>query len=105
MLISIRERTREIGLRRALGGRKRDILTQFILEAGALSAMGGLVGVIVGLGGNAITCHLLKWPLVWPWSSTLLAVILSVAMGVAFGLYPAMKAARLEPATALHAAG
>jgi putative ABC transport system permease protein len=105
MLISIRERTREIGLRRALGGRKRDILTQFILEAGSLSAMGGLAGVLVGLSGNALTCHLLKWPLVWPWSATLFAVVLSVAMGVAFGLYPAMKAARLEPATALHAAG
>lgn len=105
MLISIRERTREIGLRRALGGRRRDILTQFILEAGSLAGMGGVVGVLVGLGGNALTCHLLKWPLVWPWSATLFATALSVAMGVLFGLYPAMKAARLEPATALHAAG
>ena len=105
MLISIRERTREIGLRRALGGRKRDILTQFILEAGALAAMGGLAGVLIGIGGTVLTCHLMKWPIVWPWSATMLATALSVAMGVGFGLYPAMKAARLEPATALHAAG
>ncbi len=105
MLISIRERTREIGLRRALGGRKRDILTQFILEAGALAAMGGLAGVLIGIGGTVLTCHLMKWPTVWPWNATILATALSVAMGVGFGLYPAMKAARLEPATALHAAG
>lgn len=105
MLISIRERTREIGLRRALGGRKRDIRTQFILEAGALAALGGILGVFVGLGGTLLTCHLMKWPEVWPWPATLLATGLSVAMGMIFGLYPAMKAARLEPAVALHAAG
>ncbi len=67
--------------------------------------MGGAVGIIIGIAGNLITCHMLKWPLVWPWSATLFAAVLSMAMGVAFGLYPAMKAARLEPATALHAAG
>jgi putative ABC transport system permease protein len=105
MLISIRERTREIGLRRAIGGRRRDIMTQFILEAGSLAAMGGLAGVLIGLGGTLLTCHLMKWPSVWPWQATLWATGLSVAMGVTFGLYPAMKAARLEPATALHAAG
>jgi putative ABC transport system permease protein len=105
MLISIRERTREIGLRRALGGRRRDIRTQFILEAGALAAMGGVIGVVVGLGGTLLTCHLMKWPQAWPWAATLFATGLSVAMGMVFGLYPAMKAARLEPAVALHAAG
>ena len=105
MLISIRERTREIGLRRALGGRKRDILTQFILEAGSLALLGGLLGVAVGIGGTLLTCHLMKWPETWPWTATLYATGLSVAMGVLFGLYPAMKAARLEPAVALHAAG
>ena len=105
MLISIRERTREIGLRRALGARRWDILVQFVLEAGALSGMGGLVGIVVGIGGDLLTCHLLKWPLTLPWEATVLAVGLSMAMGVLFGLYPAMKAARLEPATALHAAG
>lgn len=103
MLISIRERTREIGLRRALGGRKRDILTQFILEAGSLAAMGGLVGVLVGIGGTILTCYLNSWPTVWPWNATVMATAISIAMGVAFGLYPAFKAAGLEPATALHA--
>ncbi len=105
MLISIRERTREIGLRRALGGRRRDILGQFLLEAGSLAAMGGLSGVLVGLGGTWLTVYLMRWPLLWPWSATAYAFGLSVAMGVAFGLYPALKAARLEPAVALHAAG
>ncbi len=105
MLISIRERTREIGLRRALGGRKRDILVQFVLEAGSLAAIGGVVGVLIGIGGTLLTCRLNGWPQVWPWSATLMASAISIAMGVLFGLYPAMKAARLEPATALHAAG
>lgn len=104
MLISIRERTREIGLRRALGGRKRDILLQFLLEAGTLAAMGGAAGILIGLGGNHLTCHLAKWPLIWPWGATAYAFAASVAMGVGFGLYPALKAARMEPATALHAA-
>jgi putative ABC transport system permease protein len=105
MLISIRERTREIGLRRALGARKRDILVQFILEAAALSGLGGLAGIVVGTGGDLLTCRLLHWPLTWPWGATLFAVGLSMAMGILFGLYPSLKAARLEPATALHAAG
>jgi putative ABC transport system permease protein len=104
MLISIKERTREIGLRRALGGRKRDILLQFLLEAGALAGMGGVGGLLVGLAGNYLTCYFAGWPLVWPWGATLFAFAISVAMGVLFGLYPALKAARLEPATALHAA-
>lgn len=104
MLISIRERTREIGLRRALGGRKRDILFQFILEAATLSAMGGAAGVLIGMGGTGLTCHLAGWPIIWPWEATLYALGISAAMGILFGFYPAHKAAQLEPATALHAA-
>jgi len=104
MLISIKERTREIGLRRALGGRRRDILMQFILEAGSLAGMGGLAGVLVGIGGTILTCHLNGWPIAWPWGATAMAAAVSIGMGIAFGLYPAMKAAGLEPATALHAA-
>ena len=104
MLISIKERTREIGLRRALGGRKRDILLQFLLEAGSLAGMGGVAGILIGIGGNLLTCHFASWPLVWPWGATVYAFAISVAMGVTFGLYPAFKAAGLEPATALHAA-
>jgi len=104
MLISIRERTREIGLRRAIGGRRRDILFQFLLEAAALSAMGAVTGLAIGLAGNVITCRIFSWPVYWPWSASLLALALSFLMGVVFGIYPAMKAARLQPATALHAA-
>jgi len=105
MLISIRERTREIGLRRAIGGRKRDILLQFLLEAAALSTSGALIGLIIGLAGNVITCRLFSWPIYWPWSASVIALALSIVMGVIFGVYPAMKAARLQPAVALHAAG
>lgn len=105
MLISIRERTREIGLRRAIGGRKKDILLQFLLEAAALSTSGALIGLIIGLIGNYITCRLLGWPVYWPWSASGIALTVSFLMGVIFGIYPAMKAARLQPATALHAAG
>ncbi len=105
MLISIRERTHEIGLRRALGGRKGDILTQFILEASSLSAIGGFAGLLIGMGGNYVICRILSWPLYWPWSASAIALALSFLMGVTFGLYPAMKAARLEPATALHSTG
>lgn len=104
MLISIRERTREIGLRRAIGGRKKDILLQFLLEAAALSTSGALIGLIIGLIGNYITCRLLGWPVYWPWSASGIALTVSFLMGVVFGIYPAMKAARLQPATALHAA-
>lgn len=103
MLISIRERTREIGLRRALGATKRNILVQFVLEAGGLAVLGGTVGALLGVGGTLLTCRLMGWPRVWPWSATLLALGLSFAMGVLFGLYPARRAARLEPASALHA--
>lgn len=104
MLISIRERTREIGLRRALGARRSDIRFQFVMESGLLALLGGFVGVLVGLGGTLLTCRIAGWPTVWPFTATLWAAGLSVLMGVLFGLYPAAKAAHLEPATALHAA-
>lgn len=105
MLISVRERTREIGLRRALGARKRDIRLQFLMESGALAGVGGVLGAAVGIGGTALTCNLAGWPLTLPWYTTAAAFFLCLAMGVAFGLYPAVKASRLEPAVALHAAG
>lgn len=104
MLISVRERTREIGLRRALGARRSDIRVQFLMESGALAGVGGALGNAVGMGGTALTCRLAEWPLILPWNATFAAFFLCLAMGVTFGLYPAVKASRLEPATALHAA-
>lgn len=104
MLISVRERTREIGLRRAIGARRLDVRLQFLMESAILALAGGLVGVGIGLGGTALTCHLAGWPVLWPWTATASALALSVLMGIAFGLYPAVKASRLEPATALHGA-
>jgi putative ABC transport system permease protein len=104
MLISIRERTREIGLRRALGAQRSDIRFQFVMESGLVALIGGFVGVLAGFGGTLLTCRIAGWPTVWPYAATLWASGLSVLMGILFGLYPAAKAARLEPATALHAA-
>ncbi len=101
MLVSVSERTREIGLRKAIGARFRDILLQFLAEAVALSAMGGLLGVAIGLSGSGAVAHLAGWKdLIVP-SSVLLALGFSLAVGVIFGAYPAARAAGLDPIEAL----
>ena len=101
MLLSVRERTSEIGLRRSLGARKRDVALQFLLEAALLSGLGGTGGILAGLAGNVLVCHIERWPLVWPMVVSLGAWCLSVSLGVASGLLPAIRAARLDPARAL----
>jgi putative ABC transport system permease protein len=103
MLMSVRERTREIGLRRALGAKRRDIQLQFVLESAMLAAGGGLAGVVVGLavaGGAAI---LGPWDLVVSWRAAGLGVGCSTILGLAVGAIPAARAARLEPIAALRA--
>lgn len=101
MLVSVTERTREIGLRKALGAKERDILTQFLLEAIVISLIGGLIGIALGSGSAVLVANLLQWPPALSGWAIALAVSFSVAVGLFFGYYPAWKAAKLEPMAAL----
>jgi putative ABC transport system permease protein len=101
MLISVSERTKEIGLRRAVGARRRDILLQFILEAGAVTAAGGLIGVLLGVGGALVASRLMGWPAAVSWPAIVGAVIFAGIVGLVFGVQPARKAAALHPVEAL----
>jgi putative ABC transport system permease protein len=101
MLVSVRERTREIGIRKAIGARGRDILAQFLVEALTLSLLGGLIGIVVGLGASAVIGQLAGWGFQFNPSTVVAAVLFSLAVGVVFGVWPARQAARLDPITAL----
>lgn len=101
MLVSVTERTREIGLRMALGARRRDILLQFLIEAVVLCLIGGIIGTILGVGGAYLIAKLAKWPPLVSWGTILLACFFSAAIGIVFGLLPANKASRLDPIEAL----
>ncbi|WIM05478.1 MAG: ABC transporter permease [Candidatus Nitricoxidivorans perseverans] len=101
MLVSVTERTREIGLRMAVGARGRDILTQFLVEAITLSLIGGLVGILLGVGGAFLVSTLADWPTRLSVTAIALAVGFAAAVGVFFGFYPARKASRLLPIEAL----
>ena len=101
MLVSVTERTREIGLRMAVGARRKDILVQFLVEAVTLSLIGGFVGMVMGLGGAALIGKLAGWPVLIQPTALVVAVAFSAAVGVFFGYYPARKAARLDPIDAL----
>jgi len=101
MLVSVTERTREIGLRMAVGARTRDILTQFLVEAVTLSVIGGLIGIALGLGVSVVISYLAKWATLLSGRAILLAFAVSGLIGVFFGYYPARKAALLNPIEAL----
>ena len=101
MLVSVTERTREIGLRMAVGARSRDILLQFLIEAVTLSLIGGAIGVAIGLGGSFGMANLGDWPTVNRPESVILAFGFAAAVGIFFGYYPARKAAQLDPIEAL----
>jgi putative ABC transport system permease protein len=101
MLVSVRERTREIGLRQAVGAKTRDILMQFLVEAVTLSVAGGIIGIIVGLGASAVISRMANWNTVISLSAVLLAVFFSALVGISFGYYPARRAAYLDPIEAL----
>jgi putative ABC transport system permease protein len=101
MLVSVRERTREIGLRKALGARQRDILVQFLVEAVLLCVIGGLIGIGLGVGASVLAATFSPVPAVIAWWSPVLAFGVSVAVGVFFGVVPARRAGRLDPVVAL----
>jgi len=101
MLVSVKERTREIGLRMAVGARPRNVLTQFLVEAMTLSLIGGLLGVVAGLGAAVALAARFDWPMLVQPTVVLLALASSAAVGVGFGLYPAFQASRLDPIQAL----
>jgi ABC-type antimicrobial peptide transport system permease subunit len=101
MLVSVTERTREIGLRMAVGARARDILRQFLIEAVALCLVGGGLGILLGHGGSYLVWVFLRWPVQTSPAAIAAAVMVSAAVGITFGFYPAWKASRLDPIEAL----
>jgi len=101
MLVSVTERTREIGIRMAIGARGSDVLTQFLVEAIVMSIIGGLFGVAVGYAGSAIVQHVTGWQTTIKPGMVGLAIGFSAAVGIFFGYYPARKAAALDPIQAL----
>ena len=101
MLVSVRERTREIGLRSALGARERDILVQFLVESLTLAVLGGALGALAGVGASLVIANLAGWSVLIDLSTLLIAIASSGAIGVFFGFYPARMAARLDPIAAL----
>ena len=101
MLVSVTERTREIGVRMALGAKPRNILSQFLVEALALSVLGGLLGVALGAGAAGVLAAEFGWPMLVRTDVALVAMAFSGMVGVVFGLYPAQKASRLDPIQAL----
>lgn len=101
MLVSVSERTREIGIRMAIGAKKHDILMQFLIESMTLSTIGGIVGITLGLVGYFIIVHFLQWTFIFSFGSLFVSVAFSSAVGVFFGYYPARKASALRPIEAL----
>jgi putative ABC transport system permease protein len=101
MLVSVTERTREIGIRMAIGAKGRDILTQFLIEALSLSIAGGAIGIALGIGTSRFLAWKQQWPIVLSPTAIVLAFGFSAAIGIFFGFYPAQKASRLDPIEAL----
>jgi putative ABC transport system permease protein len=101
MLVSVTERTREIGIRLAIGARERDVLTQFLVEAVMMSVLGGVIGILLGLGFSYLGAKALNFPFIPSTVAVMIAFLFSAAIGIGFGFFPARKAARLDPIEAL----
>ncbi len=101
MLVSVTERTREIGLRMAVGARAKEILQQFLVEAVVLCLAGGAVGMLLGRGSSALVTYFLHWPTETSWVAVVASLVVSASVGIVFGYYPAWKASRLDPIEAL----
>jgi putative ABC transport system permease protein len=101
MLVSVTERTREIGIRMAVGAQPGDIRAQFLIESLVLAAIGGAIGIVIGLGVAKFVAAAFGWSMLARTDIILMALGVSAAVGVVFGLYPAIKASRLDPITAL----
>ena len=101
MLVSVTERTREIGIRKAIGATPRDILLQFLIESAILSLIGGLIGILLGVGGAYLLATVAGWNAIVNATAVIAAVVVSVGVGLFFGIYPASKAAKLHPIVAL----
>jgi len=101
MLVSVTERTREIGIRKAIGAKRKDILIQFLIEAASISLFGGTIGIILGLLVTKVVTKLVNIPFVASPVAIIGAFIFSVTVGIFFGLYPANKASKLDPVEAL----
>jgi len=101
MLVSVTERTREIGLRIAVGARRRDIRRQFLTEAAVLASAGGVIGAMLGCAAAMVIAWRAGWPVLISPAALVLSCVFASLVGVAFGLYPAHRAARLDPMTAL----
>jgi putative ABC transport system permease protein len=102
MLASVLERTPEIGLRRAIGARQTDIIRQFVIETTLIAVVGGTLGLILGVAMSRLIASFAGWSTIVTGSSLLLSFSVSALVGLVFGIYPAMKAARLDPVQALH---
>jgi putative ABC transport system permease protein len=102
MLASVMERTREIGVRRAIGATRRDVIRQFLVETTLITVTGGFVGTVVGVGLSQLVAYFAGWSTIVTVTSVAVACLVSVSVGIVFGLYPAVRAARLDPVHALH---
>ncbi len=103
MLVAVTERTKEIGIRMAIGARRNDILIQFLIEAATISTTGGLIGILLGFAIAKIFTAVTSWPSSIEPVSIAVAILVSASVGIFFGIYPANKAAKLDPIEALRA--
>jgi putative ABC transport system permease protein len=101
MLVTVTERTKEIGIRKAIGAKRRDILGQFLIESIIICLIGGGIGILFGTGITAVVSVIQKWEYLLPWFAIIIGLAVSIAIGLFFGIYPAIKAARLDPVVAL----